>query len=203
MKWKSLLIVGSSLALVVVSSVAMSQSDRPFRLAAAQTLPDARAALQEDYRPVMGKLARTELPLRLPSYLPGYSAEGNWQGDKIYYAHIGKVTPHSYVLYLDLAEVCGGATVCSAYELRAEVVRESSSPLTEIEAEWRELRLTPDIRGVFIPSRCTVNCSQAKIIFDLNGVRYTVAGKAGIPENLVKIANSMIENPIGRDYVQD
>jgi hypothetical protein len=162
-----------------------------------QNYPDLIQSLQQ----------RTELPLRLPSFLPTH---GGWEpGESIpYFFNLAMSDPASYSFYLDLTNNCDGATACNKGEIRAKLVKPSTPSLeqnqwveTYQQGDLKTVELAQGIQGIFAPSVCQVYCSYARMIFDFDGVRYFVGFDVGKREQLEKTANSIITNPITQqDY---
>jgi hypothetical protein len=168
-------------------------------------------------RPISEK---SELPLRLPSYLPGYAAEVEEYGPSIdyqvYFPYLEEVSPTFYSVSLSTIKECSGATACEIYSIRAELITARVLPFSEkleqmrenpgfSDLQFRSLELGSEgtVPGIFIPSRCFAYCTQSTVVFDLAGVRYTVGVKAGDPAEVVAIATSMIEQPITLEDFND
>lgn len=160
-------------------------------------------SLEESYSDLIQSLQqRTQLPLRLPSFLP---TQGGWEpGEPIpYFLNLATSKPSSYSFYLDVTDNCNGATACNEGEIRAKQV-EPTMPSLE-QDQWIDsyeqgdlitVELAQGIQGIFAPSVCQVNCNYARVIFDFDGVRYFVGLDVGKKEQLEKTANSIISNPI-------
>lgn len=161
---------------------------------------EIRELLKRDFKPVIEELAKSQIPIRLPSYLSGYDWDGA-TAEQIYYPHISKVRPQLYELSIDGAPNCNGATACRFSRFKAEAVGSSPPPLSEFieeDGEGRMIALTNEkVLGVFLPSECgMVGCTDTQVIFDLNGVRYTFGSKGGRAEPVIKAVNSLIRDPI-------
>lgn len=142
----------------------------------------------------------TEIPFRFPSYLSGYDWDGATEA-QAYYPHIWELRPESYYLSLDGTPDCNGATSCRFITLKAQAVGETA--LTNlIEEEGRKVTLVDGMTGVYLPSQCGgAGCSDSKLIFDLDGVRYTVGIKGGRANSVIDLGTSMINDPITKsDY---
>lgn len=161
---------------------------------------EIRELLKRDFEPVIEELAKSQVPIRLPSYLSGYDWDGA-TSNQIYYPHLLEVRPELYYLSIDGAPNCSGSTSCRFSRFKAEAVGgfpPALSNLIEENGEGRLVTLTNQkIQAVFLPSECgMVGCTDTKIIFDLDGVRYTFGSKGGRAEPVIKAANSLILNPI-------
>lgn len=177
---------------------------------AVQANPNRRMfnPLQQKYSDLVPSLQQqTDLPLRLPSFVP---ISGGWQpGDSIpYYFNVADSNASSYSIYLDLREKCYGATACNKGEVRAKRIASTTPALnqdrwldTYDQADLKTVALPQGVQGIFAPSVCHAYCNQARIVFDLDGVRYFIGLKAGKRKQLENIADSIIANPITpQDY---
>ena len=113
---------------------------------------------------------------------------------------------------LGFTENCNGTTACNSVTLKAQKINPTTASLNSLAQEIEENLTTPrfgqfetrpislgtnkEVKGILVPSICFASCTQTKVIFDNQGVRYTVGEKAGNAETVVKMANSMIINPI-------
>jgi hypothetical protein len=147
----------------------------------AKTLPK-----QSQLNPIFDSIlpvlkAKTKLSICLPTYIPE-SDEPN-----PIYALLESVSPSKYRIMLAFTNDCLGGTACRLGGVSAEAVTSKSPAL-----EGKTVTLANSITGYFVDATCGANCSDSTLTWQQNGVRYTVAIKAGDVATLEKMANSTI-----------
>jgi len=181
--------------------------------AISQEEPQYFPGLARDYRSVVGMISeQSELPVRLPSYLAGYAARVEEAGEinrQVYFPYLVDVHPTTYTVSLSTSDRCLGATACQFYSVKAELITATTPDFSNLVEEMKEnpgfedlnlrtlqLGANGSVEGIFLPSRCLAYCTETQVIFDDQGVRYTVGEKAGAADDVVKMANSMLFAPI-------
>jgi hypothetical protein len=147
--------------------------------AISQTIAEPR--YHRVFQPLLARLrAGTKIPIRLPQEIPD-------AGNSPLYAALNEINPERYSIELAFAPDCHGATVCRF----GEVSGEKKTPQTPA-LSGQKLTLTRGITGYFTPAVCGANCSDATLIWQQDGIRYTIALKAGRRESLQRMAESAI-----------
>ena len=144
--------------------------------------PDARPnqGTHAIFQPILADLQQTtQLPVRLPTYVP------ETDGAIPVYALLETVTPSRYQIMLAFTEDCTGGTACRLGGISGEMKSPQHLPLT-----GKKVAIAQGLTGYFTPSICRANCSDATLTWEQEGVRYTVALKAGKVEQLTQMANS-------------
>lgn len=173
--------------------------------------PEIRAVeIPPQFQEVMSNL-ETAIPVLLPTEIPesflSQRSEGGVPID--YYASASEATNADfYEISIDASPDCGGAGYCyiGLLEGRRLVedlpldnefdylsdptytpVRQSDEPMTSVE-------LAGGIEGLFVPWVCGASCDTAKVVFDLNGVRYKVGLRMATMTQVTELANNMLQN---------
>ncbi|MBD2121295.1 hypothetical protein [Trichocoleus sp. FACHB-262] len=156
------------------------------------------------FDPVHPTLKRTQIPLRLPTYLPqDLQIEANYEPPPIQAVFPEQPSNRGYKIVLGYSPTCSGGNAC-----RLGTVAGHLKPAQSIESEYawvrrypgvkfpepmQKVKLANDIEGWFIPWTCAANCSDAKVVWDEYSYRYSMGIKVGDRAALVKMANSAIE----------
>jgi hypothetical protein len=147
--------------------------------AISQTIAEPR--YHRVFQPLLARLrAGTKIPIRLPQEIPD-------AGKSPLYASLNEINPDRYSIELAFAPDCYGATACRF----GAVSGEKKTPRTPV-LRGEKLTLAAGITGYFTPAVCGANCSDATLIWEQDGVRYTIALKAGRRESLQRMAGSAI-----------
>ena len=173
-----------------------------------------RTFVIKDYSSIKNKLSQTNLPIRLPSYIPMYDED--WLADNdenLFYTKALTISPAEYDLALTRSPKCT-VPMCQEYTIQAQLLRPSSSSLFAFVSQLNpivdpeRLGLDPDVtqpqaltlaegtNAYFLPRVCSGRCQPAKIAFDYDGVRYYLTDKGGTFEELTKMANSILLDPV-------
>lgn len=134
------------------------------------------------FSPILPQLkAQTQIPLRLPTYLPSLEEPNPT------YAIVETASPTEYRVLLAFTPDCTGGTACRIGETSAIALTPESPALT-----GESVALDNNITGYFVDAVCEANCSDSTLTWEQAGNRYTVAIKAGKVETLTQMANSAI-----------
>jgi hypothetical protein len=126
----------------------------------------------------LAQLKKTvNIRIRLPSSIP-------IDIDRKIYSIIEVSNPSKYKVMLAFTESCNGGNACRIGTLSGEDVSQNYIPKGKL------VPLSDGRSGYFVDSHCGANCSDAKLIWEQEGVRYIFALKAGRLENLLNMANS-------------
>jgi hypothetical protein len=194
------------------ASNAIAQQTPPPAVAVAEpkpSIPNA-ATLFDSVLPQLQQQSKT--PILLPTYIP---ASGRRQPapatatNLTVYAALPKPQPKlGYDLVLGYTPDCTGGNAC-----RLGSVQGIPKPVQSIEEAYSSAKdpalkrpgtqemmgpvaLSKGIQGWFIPSTCGANCSDALVVWDDNGYRYSVGIKVGDKASLVQMANSAIDQGV-------
>ena len=173
------------------------------------SIPNA-ATVFDSVLPQLQRQSKT--PILLPTYIP---ASGQRQPAP---ANVPKLTVYAalpqpqpklgYDLVLGYTPDCTGGNAC-----RLGSVKGIPKPVQSIEESYSSTKnpalkrpgsqemmgpvsLSKGIQGWFIPSTCGANCSDALVVWDDGGYRYSVGIKVGDKASLVRMANSAIDQGV-------
>lgn len=149
-------------------------------------------------------LKRTNIPLRLPTYIPkDLKTEPGYEPPPLQAALPEKPSNQGYDVVLGYSPNCSGGNAC-----RFGTVTGYLKPMQSITSEYdwirnyqgvkskepfQQVKLINNIKGWFIPWTCGANCSDAKIVWEEYSYRYSVGVKVGEKASLIKMANSAIK----------
>ncbi|MEP0913740.1 hypothetical protein NDI45_22760 [Leptolyngbya sp. GB1-A1] len=156
------------------------------------------------FQPVLSQLGRAQVPLRLPTYIPSRGQRQSSESLPVY-ASVDSVESGSYAVVLGYSKDCNGSNACRLGAVIGEVQPTKSAQDDYTESDYlypdgrseepvAQVTLANGITGTFLPWRCATNCTDAQVVWDENGYRYSVGIKLGDRDSLVKMANSAIEN---------
>jgi hypothetical protein len=174
--------------------------------------------LEQLYQPILKDLQMTGIPLRLPTYVPAYRPlpkgtppTAPTGSERSLRAISRRNTSDHYFVMLAYSDDCSGASVCRFGVLGAERLTKETRSIDEQYASVLNgqggkrspepaaaVVLSKGIKGRFIPWVCGANCTDAFVIWEEGGYRYTVGRKVGDRNALVTMASSAIESSIGR-----
>ncbi|MBI9044639.1 MAG: hypothetical protein JEZ06_09150 [Anaerolineaceae bacterium] len=114
--------------------------------------------------------------------------------------YIMSIFEGEYEISLDYGVECRGAGACHYGILTGKQVNSDSPEDTysfPFETEQAEVvTLMHDIPGWYVDFSCGANCNDAKVYWILNGYQYIAGIKAGSREQVIALANSVLENAI-------
>ena len=105
-----------------------------------------------------------------------------------------------YELSLDYGTDCMGAGACHYGSMMAQAnsfeipVGSENIPFSQWQSQ--KVILANGIQGYFVAANCEANCSDAQIFWVYKGFEYMVGMKGAAQEDVVALANAMIENSI-------
>lgn len=172
--------------------------------AGTQQLPPSISNATTLFDAIRPTLRRTNIPLRLPTYLPqDLRIEPGYEPPPIQAVFPEPPSHRGYEVILGYSQTCSGGNAC-----RFGTVTGRLKPALSIESEYagvrryrgvkskepmQKVKLAHHIEGWFVPWTCGANCSDAKVVWDEYSYRYSVGIKLGDRASLVKMANSAIE----------
>jgi hypothetical protein len=161
-------------------------------------IPGAKTVLPIFQNSVKQLQGQTQIPIVLPTEIP-HSA--------IIYAHLDSSDSSSYLISLNNTADCQGETYCSFGNVYAQRVYQDtpsiqseladssdSHPTSKSPETAGEVQLAHGITGFFSPYACYAYCTTSDLLWEQNGVRYSVSLRLGSKAALVAMANSAIEN---------
>ncbi|HST62835.1 MAG TPA: hypothetical protein VLK84_29280 [Longimicrobium sp.] len=135
------------------------------------------------WTPVLPRLrSEVRIPLRLPEVL-------GWEDEPpdSAFAIVERADPAGYVLMIGLASDCDGGNWCRYGSVSGERIAGA-----EDAPGGTPVPLADGITGHFVDATCGAVCSDAKLWWEEDGVRYAVGVKAARVETLVPIARSAL-----------
>jgi len=123
----------------------------------------AISALPPMFRALLPRLARAQVPPRLPTIFPEVGAN--------LYATLTTATPGHYSISMDFTATCHGADACHYGDLEGQRVQGTGK------AAGSALPLGPHITGYFQLGRCGASCALSTVTWNAGGFRYTVGAK--------------------------
>jgi len=154
------------------------------------------------YRPIQSKLQRQQtVPLRVPTYIPEPS------GGRNFVAHLIEAGPNGYRVAIAPPDCQYGASACTYANVSARrVTQQMKPPHKEFsfmdDPNYQPTERAPSkrgyvdlgngVRGYFVPWVLGASVSNAKVIWQEDGIRYTVGIKGGKKERVIRMAKSAI-----------
>jgi hypothetical protein len=142
-------------------------------------------------------LKETNVPLRLPTFLPYIDA-----ADPVA-ASLVSTSSSSYEIWLGWGDGCFSAEVPQgAGACHYGAIRGSAGALTEDEGRRVPVTLAGGIHGYYVGFTCGSHCGDGAIGWTQGGYHYSISLKAGSKKELIKVANSAIAQPHDRILVR-
>lgn len=158
------------------------------------------------FDPIRSQLGESQVPLRLPTYIPAHGQAETTGDVPPVSANLTSRESGRYEVILGYSPDCEGGSVC-----RLGTVTGQMKPTEPIAAQFNEsdylysdehrsdepmgsVTLANNIRGEFLPWRCATSCEDAQIVWEEGNYRYSVGIKMGDRASLVEMANSAIES---------
>lgn len=174
--------IGFLLLTLVVGTGVAAQKDGRAKLSGSES-----ADLFQKIRPTL--LEKTQVPLRLPSYLGRGMKEEDGMS-----AILEKATPSEYEIQLAWDATCDGGNWCHVGTLKG-----SKEPIPigyDGERKTSAVSLAQSIKGTFAEARCYAYCEESVVSWQQDGYYYEIGVKAGRKLELVKTANSAIASGV-------
>jgi hypothetical protein len=131
---------------------------------AAGGLGAAAKAVSPIFRPLLPALARTQVPLKLPTVFPE-------AGTHRLYATLGTAKRGHYIIEIDYTADCHGANVCHYGDLEGRRAPGTGKPTGS------PVQLGHHVTGYFVLGQCGASCAESTITWDSGRFRYTVGAK--------------------------
>jgi hypothetical protein len=163
------------------------------------------------FKPSLSDLQMTGIPLRLPTYIPKIGQRLKDPKAKPetlpLYGHLDQATPNRYQVTIGHTPTCEGGNVCRLGTIAATRITKGTPSISEEYASRKDpnyqgkkskelmssVQLAKGIQGTFVPWVCGASCTDAEVVWDEAGYRYSVGIKVGDRASLVEMANSAIE----------
>ena len=163
------------------------------------------------FKPSLTDLQMTGIPLRLPTYIPKIGQR--LKDPKVkpetlpLYGHLDQATPNRYQVTIGHTSTCEGGNVCRLGTIAATRLTKGTPSISEEYASRKDpksqgkksqelmssVQLSNGISGTFVPWVCGSSCTDAEVVWDEAGYRYSVGIKVGDRASLVEMANSAIQ----------
>ncbi len=166
------------------------------------------------FKPSLTDLQMTGIPLRLPTYIPKIGQRLKDPKAKPetlpLYGHLDQATPNRYQVTIGYTPTCTGGNVCRLGTVSASRITKGTPSIQEEYAAQKDpnfqgkkskelmssVQLTSGISGTFVPWVCGASCTDAEVVWDEAGYRYSMGIKVGDRASLVEMANSSIQNKL-------
>jgi hypothetical protein len=166
------------------------------------------------FKPSLTDLQMTGIPLRLPTYIPKIGQR--LKDPKVkpetlpLYGHLDQATPNRYQVTIGYTPTCEGGNVCRLGTVSATRITKGTPSIPEEYASQKDpnyqgkkskelmssVQLASGIPATFVPWICGASCTDAEVVWDEAGYRYSVGIKVGDRASLVEMANSAIQNKL-------
>ncbi len=174
----ALVLVGVSGAVGPTSRSALAATS-----AAPHALLTTRSTVNPVFRPILPRLKGLAIPVLLPTMIPRQN-----QGGLHLYATVDDHGQFSYLINLGFAPDCHGATACRFGEVTGGP--EVDTPTIFDYPRGRQLHLHNGALALYYPFTCGASCGDSVLVFQVDGVVYTVSLKAGSQHDVLSMANS-------------
>jgi hypothetical protein len=144
----------------------------------------ARATVNPVFRPILAQLKGLEVTVLLPTFIPHQHEKGLHL-----YAEVDDKGRYSYFVDLGYAPNCGGATVCRFGSVTGGA--EVDTPTIFDYPRGRHVHLRNGALALFFPYTCGASCGDSVLVFQVDGIVYTVSIKAGSLQDVLAMANSV------------
>lgn len=145
-----------------------------------------KTAVNAIFRPVLPRLKKVIIPVLLPTILPG---QPQATGTLRLYAEVSDLTSFSYRVALGFAPGCQGGAACRFGEVTGGAV--SDTPTIFDYPRGRHVRLRGGALALFFPYSRGASCGDSVLVFQVQGIVYTVSRKAGSLPDVLAMANSV------------
>ena len=202
-----------SLMMLVNSAAIAAEQGTQFTIAQAvkPTIEEGIPNPDALFKPSLTDLQMTGIPLRLPTYIPKIGQR--LKDPKIksetlpLYGHLDQATPNRYQVTIGHTPSCEGGNVCRLGTIAATRLTKGTPSISEEYASRKDpkfqgkkskelmssVQLANGISGTFVPWVCGASCTDAEVVWDEAGYRYSVGIKVGDRASLVEMANSAIQ----------
>jgi len=144
----------------------------------------ASPAVNPVFRPILPRLKGVSVPVLLPTYIPRQDPKG-----LRLYATVDDRGLYSYLINIGFAPDCHGATACRLGEVTGGP--EVDTPTIFDYPQGRHVRLRGGALALYYPYTCGASCGDSVLVFQREGVVYTVSLKAGALGDVLSMANSV------------
>ena len=163
------------------------------------------------FKPSLIDLQMTGIPLRLPTYIPKVGQlliDPKAKKEVLQlYGHLDQATANKYQVTIGYTPTCEGGNVCRLGTIAATRLTKGTPSIQEQYASRKDpnfqgkrskevmsdIQLAKGIPGTFVPWVCGASCTDAEVVWDEAGYRYSMGIKVGDRASLVEMANSAIQ----------
>ena len=136
------------------------------------------------FRPILPRLKSVTIPVLLPTYLPRQNPKG-----LRLYATVDDQGLYSYLINIGFTPDCHGGGACRFGEVTGGP--EVDTPTIFDYPRGRHVQLRGGALALYYPYTCGASCGDSVLVFQREGVVYTVSLKAGALSDVLSMANSV------------
>lgn len=134
------------------------------------------------FRPILPQLRGVYIPVVLPTVIPRRTK------DRLYVS-VDERSQFSYIIDIGYTATCHGTNYCRFGELDGGPVGET--PTIFDYPRGRQMRLRNGAPALYFPYSCGASCGDSVLVFQLQGMIYTITLKTGALKDLLAMANSV------------
>lgn len=200
---------------ILLQSVAIAAEEGILLTTAQSSKPTVEEGIPNPdalFKPSLTDLQMTGIPLRLPTYIPkiGQRLKDPKAEQKTLplYGHLDQATPNRYQVTIGHTPTCEGGNVCRLGTVSATRITKGTPSISEEYASQKDpnfkgkkskelmssVQLVNGISGTFVPWVCASSCTDAEVVWDEAGYRYSMGIKVGDRASLIEMANSAIQS---------
>ena len=142
------------------------------------------AAVNPVFRPILPRLKGVTIPVLLPTYIPRQDPKG-----PRLYATVDDHGLYSYLIDIGFTPDCHGGGACRFGEVTGGP--EIDTPTIFDYPRGRHVRLRGGALALYYPYTCGASCGDSVLVFQREGVVYTVSLKAAALGDVLSMANSV------------
>jgi len=144
----------------------------------------ASTAVNPVFRPILPRLKGVTIPVLLPTYIPRQDPKG-----PRLYATVDDRGLYSYLIDIGFTPDCHGGGACRFGEVTGGP--EIDTPTIFDYPQGRHVRLRGGALALYYPYTCGASCGDSVLVFQREGVVYTVSLKAGVLGDVLSMVNSL------------
>jgi len=143
----------------------------------------ARPAVNPLFRPLLAKLTGIAIPVLLPTHIARQTAK-----DLPLYASVDDLGRYSYLIDMGYTSDCRGGGACRLGTVTGGP--EVDTPTIFDYPRGQHVRLRSGALALYFPYTCGASCGDSVLVFEVQGVVYTVSVKAGTLAEVRSMAES-------------
>ena len=145
----------------------------------------ARPAVNPLFRPLLAKLTGIAIPVLLPPHIARQTAK-----DLPLYASVDDLGRYSYLIDMGYTSDCRGGGACRLGTVTGGP--EVDTPTIFDYPRGQHVRLRNGGLALYFPYTCGASCGDSVLVFEIQGVVYTVSVKAGTLAEVRSMADSFV-----------